>query len=204
MMPTLLGGARVYAQAGTIDTPIGGNNGDGSLATNSIVDPQGIDIFGQDLYIADTHNNRIRRVNGLTGIITTVVGTGERGFTGDGGPATQATLSAPADVALDAAGRIYIADLENRRVRRVNTNGVIETVAGNGLMGYRGDGVLATTTSVGSPEGVFVDNLGNLYIADTSNQRVRRVDPNGIITTFAGNGESGYSGDGGPATQARL
>jgi hypothetical protein len=193
-----------FAQAGTIDTVIGGSNGDGGAATNAIVDPFGIESRNGDLYIADFNDDRIRRVQGSNGIITTVAGTGSRGFVGDGGPALQAELNGPADVAFDAVGNMYIADLNNRRVRRINLVGNIETVAGNGHAGFEGDGVLATTTSVSSPEAIALDLQGNLYIGDVNNRRVRRVTPAGIITTVAGTGVTGYSGDGGPATQATL
>jgi hypothetical protein len=203
-LPALFHPARSHAQAGTIDTVVGGNNGDGGPSTNAIIDPLGIEVLGQDVYIADAHANRIRRINGLNGIISTVVGSGERGFSGDGGSAAQATLAGPADVAFDSSGAMYIADLDNRRVRRVSTSGIIQTVAGDGQSGYRGDGVPATSTSVSTPEAVAVDAQGNLYIADSANQRIRRVNTQGIISTYAGIGQSGYTGDGGPATQARL
>lgn len=156
-----------------------------------------------NLYLTDIDNDVVRKVD-KSGVITTVAGTGQAGFSGDGGPATQARLDDPYDVDVDANGNIYIADLQNNRVRRVDTTGTITTVAGNGNSGYGGDGVLATTTSVYAPFGIAADSLGNLYIADTYNNRVRKVSSTGIITTVAGTGSSGSSGDGGPAASAQL
>jgi len=192
--------------AGTINTVIGGNNGDGQAATNAILDPVGIEAHGQPvshLYISDSANNRIRRVDGVTGIITTVAGTGQSGFSGDGGPALNAKLGSPRDVTFDSAGNMYIAEQFNRRVRRVDLAGNIQTVAGNGGFSYRGDNVPATQTAV-DPYSITVDSNNNLYIADFGNHRVRKVSPQGIITTVAGTGVSGYSGDDGPASQAAL
>ena len=156
-----------------------------------------------NLYIADYGNHRVRRVD-LAGRITTVAGTGDRGYGGDGGPATAAQLGPPSGLAMDAAGNLYIADHSNRRVRRVDTTGEITTVAGNGTQGDSGDGGPAPNAQLIGPYGVAVDAAGNLYIADRNNHRVRRVDPAGTITTVAGTGRPGYSGDGGPSTAARL
>jgi len=137
-------------------------------------------------------------------IISTVAGGASLGYSGDGGPATNATLHDAAGVAVDAVGNLYIADEENSRIRKVDTNGIITTVAGNGANGYSGDGVAATNASLRYPRGVAVDAAGNLFIADNANQRIRKVDTNGIITTLAGNGTNGYAGDGGAATSAKL
>ena len=166
-----------------------------------------------NIYIADFYNNRVRRV-GPDGVITTIAGTGQEGFSGDGGPATQARLNVPSDVAVDAQGNVYIADSNNHRIRRVGPNGVITTIAGTGPVGggegrFSGDGRPATQARLNSPAGVVVDAQGNVYIADSDNHRIRRVGLDGIITTIAGSGDTGfgkggYSGDGGPATQARL
>jgi hypothetical protein len=196
--------ARAQTPTGTIGTIIGGNNRDGGPATNAIVDPQGIESHGPHLYIADTNGQRIRKVDGNTGLISTVAGTGHSGFSGDGGPALAAEFFGPGDVAFDPSGRMYIAEITNRRVRRVDLAGNIQTVAGNGGTGYQGDNVPATQTSLSLPYGITLDSGGNLYIADFSNRRVRKVDTSGLITTFAGTGVSGYSGDGGPATEATL
>ena len=137
------------------------------------------------------------------GIITTVAGNGSGGYSGDGGAATNASLYYPEGAAFDAAGNLFVADFFNNRIRKITTNGIITTVAGNGSPGYSGDGVPATNATV-RPAGVALDANGNLFIADWNNNRIRKVDTNGIITTIAGNGSPGYSGDGGPATSASL
>ncbi|HLY46375.1 MAG TPA: hypothetical protein VKQ73_12400 [Stellaceae bacterium] len=139
-------------------------------------------------------------------IITTAVGTGEKGFAGDGGPATRALLNGPFDIAFDAAGNLYFSDTFNNRIRWVDAaTGVIATLAGNGDKGYAGDGGPATAAALAEPYGVVVDRAGNIYIADRLNRRVRRIDArSGIITTLAGTGEAAYSGDGGPAAAAGL
>ena len=159
-----------------------------------------VDAAG-NLYIADTDNYRIRRVE-PSGIISTVAGTGARGFTGDGGPATQARLTIPSDIAMDAAGNLYIADASNHRIRRVDASGTISTVAGTGERGFTGDGGPAIEAQLSFPRGVALDAAGNLYIADLENQRIRRVDGSGTISTFTGGGDA--LGDGGPAVEARL
>jgi trimeric autotransporter adhesin len=190
---------------GLISTVAGGGSevGDNGPATsaNTLV-PVGVtvDALG-NLYIADTGNNRVRRVS--NGVITTVAGNGTQGFSGDGGPATSAQLYAPTRLAVDASGNLYIADTGNNRVRMVS-NGAITTVAGNGTPGFSGDGGPAVGAQLsGGLLDVAVDASGNLYIGDSGNNRVRRVS-NGVITTVAGNGTSGFSGDGGPATSAQL
>ena len=204
-----------------IITTVAGNGfssslGDGGLATNAwLAAPQGValDACG-DLFIADQGNNRIREV-GTNGIITTVAGNGSGTYAGDGGAATSASLHNPSGVALDAAGNLYIADSQNCRIRKVDTNHIITTVVGNGNAGYSGDGGAATRVSLNAPAGVALVAAGNLYIADALNERIRKVDTNGIITTVAGNGaeitnvEDGlisgtYSGEGGAATNAGL
>lgn len=184
---------------------IGGFGGDGGLATSARLNlPAGLalDAVG-NLYIADFANERIRKV-GTNGIIKTVAGNGGINSTGDGGPATSATIYGPRGVASDAVGTLYIADYFNHRVRKVATNGIITTVAGNGQPGYSGDGVAAVSSQLYYPEGVALDTSGNLYIADSYNNRVRVVTTNGIINTVAGSGSYGASGDGGLATNATL
>ncbi len=186
-----------------------GDNGPATLA--QLRYPSGVttDVFG-NLYIADQGNNRIRGIKDVFtpedtfNIIITAAGNGIMDYSGDGGPSTEAQLSRPTGVAVDASNNIYIADNLNHRVRKVDTNGTITTVAGNGTGGYSGDGGLATEAELYYPSGVAVDALGNLYIADDYNSCVRKVDRNGVITTVAGNGDWGYRGDGGPATQAQL
>ncbi|MGD0501006.1 MAG: M36 family metallopeptidase, partial [Bryobacteraceae bacterium] len=183
--------------------------GDGGQATSAELDyPHGVavDRYG-NLYIADSSNNCVRLV-APNGIITTVAGTGVAGSQGDSGQATVAQLNYPAGVALDGSGNLYIADENNHRVRKVQPNGIITTVAGMGVPGYSGDGGPAAGAQLSYPTGVALDGSGNLYIADAGNNRVRKVAPNGTITTVAGStsryGSGGYSGDGGPATNAQL
>ena len=167
-----------------------------------------------NLYIADQGNNRIRRID-PAGLITTVAGSGaatkftdtypaKGGFAGDGGPATAAELSEPTAVAFDADGNLYILDRGNNRVRVMDTNGIITTFAGNGTWGFSGDGGPAMDAELSTSNGLAVDAAGNVYIADSDNARIRRVDANGIITTIAGTGKLGYSGDGKAATAAML
>ena len=159
-----------------------------------------------DLFIADTGNNCIREVNAATGVITTVAGNGTAGYSGDGGLATAAELYYPYGIAVDAAGDLFIADTDQGRIREVNhATHDITTVAGNGTVGYSGDGGQATDAELDYPYGVAMDATGNLFIADTDNIVIREVNAShDIITTVAGNGTEGYSGDGGPATAAEL
>ena len=188
-----------------IDTIAGGSVGDGSPAVAATVyRPSGVAVDGSgNLYIADTDNNRIRRVD-RSGTITTIAGTGEQGFSGDGGAAVAAQLSLPSGVAVDAAGNLYIADRYNHRIRRVDRFGTITTIAGTGGRGYSGDGGPAVAAQLNSPSDVAVNGNGNLYITDTENHRIRRIDDTGVITTIAGTGEESYGGDNGPAVAARL
>ena len=191
-------------------TTVAGNgtsafSGDGGVATNaSLSYPSGVavDAAGK-LFIVDSNNNRIRKIS-ATGVITTVAGNGSPGYSGDGGLATSASLNYPWGVAVDATGNLFVADYNNNRLRKVSATGVITTVAGNGTPGYSGDGGLATSASLNYPESVAVDAAGNLFIADYYNNRLRKVSSNGTITTAAGNGSPGYSGDGGAATNANL
>ena len=139
-------------------------------------------------------------------IITTAVGTGERGFAGDGGPAVRATLNGPFDIGFDPAGNLYFSDTFNHRIRRVDAaSGIVTTVAGRGEAGYSGDGGPAVEARLNEPYGIAVDRSGNIYVADRHNHSVRRIDgASGIVTTVAGNGSAGFSGDGGPAARAGL
>jgi uncharacterized protein (TIGR03437 family) len=179
-----------------------GSSGDNGLATSALLNnPYGLAVDSAgNLYIADSSNNRIRKVSG--GMIATVAGNGTPGYSGENGPAINAQLDYPQGVAVDSAGNLYIADAGNNRIRKVS-NGVIATVAGSGTPGFSGDNGLATSAQFNNPDGVAVDPAGNLYIADTSNNRIRKVS-NRIITTVAGDGTVGFSGDNGPATSAQL
>ncbi len=177
----------------------GGDNGPAIDASLYFPEGVAVDTAG-NLYIADSSNKRIRKVSSA-GIITTVAGNGVSTFSGDGQLATNASLNQPTDVAVDAAGNLYIADWQNNRIRKVGLDGIIVTIAGGGS---GGDGGLAAAAALNAPRGVAVDSNGNLYIADTDNQRIRIVSPGGVITTVAGNGAFGFSGDGGPATGAML
>ena len=188
-----------------IDTIAGGSVGDGSPAVAATVyQPSGVALDGDgNLYIADTDNNRLRRVD-PSGTIATIAGTGERGYSGDGGPAVAAQLSLPTGVTVDAAGNLYIADRHNHRIRRVDGFGTITTIAGNGREGYSGDGGPAVAAQLNYPSDVAVDGNGNLYVTDRRNHRIRRIDDTGVITTIAGTGEESYGGDNGPAVAAQL
>ena len=187
---------------------IGSSVGDGGPAVSASLTPRGVAVDGAgSLFIADVGNNRIRKVDSA-GVISTVAGRGFiGGFGGDGGPATAARLRAPSGVAVDGAGNVYIADTGNSRIRKVDTAGVISTVAGAGVGGFAGfgvgDGGLAVNASLGA-SGVAVDGAGNLFIADRGNQRIRKVDSAGVISTVAGSGERGFGGDDGPAADAQL
>jgi len=161
-----------------------------------------VDTTG-NLFIADTDNQLIRKV-GTNGIITTVAGNGMLGYIGDGGPATNAELNYPISVAVDATGNLLIADYYNNVIRKVDNNGIITTVAGNGTNNYTGDGGPANNAELNYPNGVAVDAIGNIFIADSYNNVIRKVGTNGIISTVAGNGIQDYSGDGGMATNAEL
>lgn len=202
---------RKISASGTITTYAGVNAGgagffgDTGSATNALLNvPAGLalDKTG-NLYIADAANNKVRIVS-TSNVINSFAGNLFADFSGDGGPAVNAELNNPEAVAVDASGNVYIADTENHRIREVTTDGVIHTVAGNGTLGFAGDGGPAINAELNSPSGVAVDAAGNIYIADTFNQRIRMVLPNGVIYTIAGTGIEGYSGDGGPSTQAQF
>ncbi|MCK4945722.1 MAG: hypothetical protein KAS59_05625, partial [Alphaproteobacteria bacterium] len=182
-----------------------GYSGDGGQATNAqIFHSQDIAVAPDgSFYIADSQNYRVRKVD-PDGIITTVAGTGVSGYNGDGGPAIGAQLSNPSGVAVGSDGSLYIADAWNNRIRKVCTDGSITTVAGTGAIGYIGDNGPAIEARLHYPGGVAVGPDGSLYIADTYSYRIRKVDPYGIITTVAGNGSRGRSGDGGSATEAEM
>jgi sugar lactone lactonase YvrE len=199
----------VVASTGNIITAAGtgtyGYSGDNGPATSAEVSPNGVAVDGAgNLYIADSYHNVVREVSAATGIITTVAGNGTDGWTGDGGPATSAELQGPGAVALDGNANLYITS--GGTIRKVTAaTGIISTVAGNGTWGYSGDGGPATSAEINEAQGLAVDPVGDIYIADTMNNRIRLVTAStGIITTFAGDGAQGFSGDGGLATSAEL
>jgi sugar lactone lactonase YvrE len=192
----------IYTYAGNGNTGYTDSTGDPKLAEFN--HPWGLtfDGFG-NLYIADHVNCAIRKIS-VAGTISTFAGTTSNGFSGDGGPASMATMSGPTSVTADPAGNLYIADAGNNRIRKVSTTGIITTIAGNDTSGYAGDGGPATAAKFYKPMGISADISGNLFIADSGNNVVRKIDGAGIITTYAGNGTPGYTGDGGPAISASL
>ena len=203
------GRVRKVDLSGQVSTVAGsgltGDSGDGGLANGARFDRiegLAVDHLG-NIYIADAGANRIRRVDGA-GTIESIAGTGEFGWDGDGGPATSATLTAMSGLAADQNGNLYIADTWADRIRKIDSDGTISAVAGTGEKGRSGDGGPAIEARLQRPRGVVLDGSGNIYIADTENHLVRRVDASGTITTFAGTGDAGYAGDGGPATDAQL
>lgn len=196
------------AAIGDISTVAGGGVGDGLLAPSAFLRTatDAVEDASGNVYIADSGNHRIRKVDGVTGIISTIAGTGTPGYNGDGILAVNAQLNTPLALALDSNGDLYIADEQNQRIRKIDfSSGMISTVAGTGVAGFTGDGGLATSAGISAPNGVLFDSSDNLYISDLGNTRIRRVDAGtGNISTFAGNGTSGFSGDGGPATSATF
>ena len=189
-------------------TGVQGFDGDGGPATSASLDsPGGLALDTQgDLFLADTHNHRVRRIDAKTHLISTVAGTGVAGFSGDGGAAIAAQLKLPSALACDAAGNLYIADMGNHRIRKLAAgSGILTTVAGTGVQGFSGDGGPGTAAMIDSPTSLAVDAGGNLYLADTHNQRVRRLSlTDGRISTVAGNGSVGRSVDGVAASGAAL
>ncbi len=184
-----------------------GYAGDGGAAFSAVLntpesvafDPKG------NLFISDTGNNVVRKIDASTGTISTVAGTGKAGFSGDGGVGTAAALDTPWGIATDANGNVYVADLSNQRIRKLSTDGTISTVVGTGTGTYNGDGELATLANVKDPAAVSVDVAGNLYIADSGNNLIRKVSSaTGLISTVAGTGTPVFSGDNGPSTLAGM
>lgn len=199
---TVAGSTAIVSGAVTVNF---GYSGDGAAAISAeLAGPAGVAVDSSgNIYIATYADNRIRKVASSNGNISTFAGNSGYGFAGDGGPATSAQLSAPRGICLDSSGNLYLADRWNNRIRKIS-GGNISTIAGNGQANFGGDNGLATAAQLSAPDGVAVDNAGNLYISDFLNNRVRMVSPAGIITTYAGNGLSGFSGDGGLATSAQL
>ena len=188
-----------YAGNGT-----NGYSGDGGSATAAeLHNPISVVVDGNgNVYFSETVNNCIRKVS-TSGIISTFAGKDTAGFRGDGGPATAALFNSPGSIGIDGAGNIYVADWGNNVVRKINTSGIISTVAGTGAYGFSGDGGPAIAAQLNKPN-IAVDPDGNIYIADHYNYRIRKVNTSGIISTIAGTGVAGYSGDGGPAISAQI
>ena len=200
---------RVDAITGVITTIAGtgaeGYSGDGGPATTATFNqPYSLQVDANgDVYVVDRLNFVIRRIDAATGIITTVAGTGESGYGGDRGPGTQAQFREPNDCFLDGRGGLLIADVQDQRIRRLDlASGVIATFAGNGEKQRSGDGRPATEAAILGARAVCMDGAGNTYIAEREGNGIRKVDANGIMSTLAGTGEFGYTGDGGPALEA--
>lgn len=192
----------ISTYAGKGPSLFGGDGGSATQAGLTLPGGLGIDAAG-NLFISDQNNSRIRRVT-PAGVISTVAGNGSFTYSGDGGPAVNAGTPFPVSVIADAAGNFYFADLGSHRIRKVDPAGTVTTIAGNGSGGFSGDGGPATSAMISSPKGMDVDSAGNLYFADTNNNRIRRVSAAGQISTVAGTDPPGFSGDGGPGTSARL
>lgn len=202
-------GVRMVDAAGIIHDIAGsgtvGYSGDGGPATAALLkNPQGVtkDIAG-NIYITEDGNHVIRKIS-PSGIITTICGNGTMGYSGDGGMATAAVITSPRGITTDRSGNIYFADLANHCVRKISTSGIISTIAGTGSAGFAGDGGPASLAQLYGCSDVSIDTFSNIYIADASNNRIRKINSSGIITTVAGSISPGYSGDGGPATLARI
>jgi len=201
---------RVDKATGIVTTVAGtggaGYTGDGGPATQATMsEPYSlqVDRSNGDIYIVDRLNAAVRKVDAATGIITTVAGTGEQGYSGDGGPGAQAMFREPNDCFLDGKGGLLIADIQDQRIRRLDlATGIISTFAGNGEKVRAGDGKPALQASILGARAVCMDSKGNTYIAEREGNGVRKVDANGVMSTVAGNGEPGYEGDGGPALTA--
>ncbi len=201
---------RVVSPTGVITTAMGNGflsySGDNGPATSAaLYEPLGVASTSDgSVVFSDSLNHAIRKVT-ADGVVHLVAGTpGVTGYTGDGGPAIGATFLFPTGVAVAPDGTIFVADSGNNVVRRITTNGIISTVAGTGVAGYSGDGAAATSALLSNPRGVTVGAAGVIYVADTTNARVRRVAATGVITTVAGTGVAGFNSDGIPATQAML
>ena len=195
-----------HASAQIIETVVGGNVRDGGPASEAALNaPYHLAVSPSgELYITDSLNHRVRRVDPGTGLISTVAGTGESGYSGDGGPATAARLRSPQGVAVDAAGNVLISEYGNGVIRRVDRgSGTITTIAGTGASGFGGDGGPATQARFNGPSGMAFTPSGDLLVADTVNRRVRRIS-GGVVSTLAGTGADSSTGDGGPATAASF
>lgn len=194
-------GGAIATVAGTGFAGFGGDNGEALAAMLRNPTAVAVDSTGA-LLICDTGNNRVRRVSG--GVITTLAGTGMQGFMGDGGQASRAELDAPSGVAVAADGRVFIADTHNQRIRVIGADGVISTFAGTGVRGFAGDGGPAVAAEISDPHGLGWTSDGGLLLADSGNERVRKIDAKGVIATWSGNGTEGASGDGASGVLAAV
>ncbi|HEV3201673.1 MAG TPA: SMP-30/gluconolactonase/LRE family protein, partial [Bryobacteraceae bacterium] len=188
--------------AGTGRYGVSGDGGPAIAAQLAFPDGVAVDPAG-NVYVADRAAQVIRKIS-TGGVISTFAGTGKSGFSGDGGPATNAQLNGPTGLAFDSTGNLYVADTDNSCIRMISTDGTIVTVAGTNARDFGGDGGPAVQAALNQPEGMAADSAGNLYIADTFNNRIRMIAPDGTITTFAGTGFPGGAGDDGPAASATL
>ena len=200
---------RVDRETGVIVTIAGtgaeGYSGDGGPATGATFNqPYSLQVdTNGDVYVVDRLNYVIRKIDAVTGIITTVAGTGEQAYSGDGRQAIHAKFREPNDCFLDGRGGLLIADVQDQRIRRLDlASGIITTFAGNGAKERSGDGLPATQASILGGRAVCMDRAGNTYIAEREGNGIRRVDANGVMSTLAGTGAFGYTGDGGPALNA--
>jgi sugar lactone lactonase YvrE len=202
LSPASVMGQIITTLAGDGSRGSSGDEGYAAFATVNITGGLKHDKKG-NLYISDQYNNKVRKIDSR-GFITTIAGFGAGGMSGDGGAAKKAKVSFPMGLALDATGNLYFADSKNNRIRKIDTAGIITTVAGNGVAGFSGDDSAATSASLNLPKGVAFDSYGNMYIADCNNHKIRKVNTNGIITTIAGADSTVhfYSGDGIKATKA--
>jgi sugar lactone lactonase YvrE len=202
---------RLNLTTGLITTIAGstsGFSGDGAPALSAQLNlptALAIDASG-NLYLADTANHRIRRIDATTGLITTIAGTGTQGYSGDGAPALSAAIDSPTGITIDPSSNLYLADTHNHRIRKITSStGLITTIAGTGLPSYSGDAAPASAATLALPHGLTADAAGNLYLADTANHRIRRIDATtGLITTVVGDGTQAFAGDAGPPTAASL
>lgn len=200
---------RKVDQAGLMSTIAGTNIGaffgENINSISAVLDgPQGMTIDQSgNIYFCDANNVRIRKIS-PSGIITTVAGSGIPAYGGDGGIATSAGFVEPYDVAVDATGNIYVADKGDNRIRKINPSGIISTIAGDGSIGFLGDGFNATVSKLNNPMGICVDPSGNIIFCDNGNNRIRKISASGIISTIAGSSTGGFSGDGGPASAASI
>ena len=198
-----------FGGSAQIITTVAGNGGtvlgDGGPAVNaSLNGPYGVALDSHgNMFVTDGYHGRIRKIN-TAGIITTIAGTGVEGYNGDGIPATNAQIYRPVGITIDAANNIFFCDAFNNRVRKIDTFGIITTVAGNGMTAYNGDNIPATAAALYAPHCIVLDAAGNMYITDFENHRVRKVNAAGIISTIAGTGVLGSDGDNGPAVNAKI